>query len=58
MLQLTSKLQHNTYEKGEFSDEQSRNVDETIQLIKNFPWGCRKNAYRYPANRSLGYYSR
>jgi hypothetical protein len=30
MLQLTSKLQHNTYEKGEFSDEQSRNVDETI----------------------------
>lgn len=38
MLQLISKLQHNTYEKGEFSDEQPRNLVETIQLIKDFPW--------------------
>ncbi|WDF80869.1 hypothetical protein PQ469_12710 [Mucilaginibacter sp. KACC 22773] len=38
MPQFISKLQHNTYEKGEFSDEQPRNLDETIQLIKDFPW--------------------
>lgn len=37
MLQLTSKIQHNTYEKGEFSDEQPRDLDETIRLIKDFP---------------------
>ena len=38
MPQFISKLQHNTFEKGEFSDEQSRNLDETISLVKNFPW--------------------
>ncbi|MDN3584873.1 hypothetical protein [Mucilaginibacter flavus] len=38
MPQLISKLQHNTYEKGEFSDEAPRNLEETIQLIKDFPW--------------------
>jgi hypothetical protein len=38
MPQFISKLQHNTYEKGEFSDEQPRNLDEAIQLIKDFPW--------------------
>ncbi|MGN8068561.1 hypothetical protein [Mucilaginibacter sp. SG564] len=38
MPQFVSKLQHNTYEKGEFSDEQPRNFDNTIDLIKNFPW--------------------
>ncbi|QEC79944.1 hypothetical protein [Mucilaginibacter ginsenosidivorax] len=38
MPQFISKLQRNTYEKGEFSDEQPRNLDETIQLIKDFPW--------------------
>jgi hypothetical protein len=38
MPQLISKLQHNTYEKGEFSDEQPRDLNETIQLIKDFPW--------------------
>ncbi|MBB6126055.1 hypothetical protein [Mucilaginibacter lappiensis] len=38
MPQFVSKLQHNTYEKGEFSDKQPRNLDETIDLIKNFPW--------------------
>ena len=38
MPQFVSKLQHNTYEKGEFSDEQPRDLDETIDLIKSFPW--------------------
>jgi hypothetical protein len=42
MLQLISKLQHNTYEKGEFSDEQPRNLDETIQVIKDFPWDAER----------------
>jgi hypothetical protein len=35
---FTSKLQHKTYEKGEFSDEQQRSLEETIALIKTFPW--------------------
>ncbi|AYL95353.1 hypothetical protein [Mucilaginibacter celer] len=42
MLQLVSKLQHNTYEKGEFSDEQPRDLDETIRLIKDFPWDAER----------------
>jgi hypothetical protein len=33
-----SKIQHNTYEKGEFSDEQERTLEETITIIKTFPW--------------------
>jgi len=42
MLQLISKLQHNTYEKGEFSDEQPRDLDETIQSVKDFPWDAER----------------
>jgi hypothetical protein len=42
MLQLISKLQHNTYEKGEFSDEQSRDLEETIQSVKDFPWDAER----------------
>jgi hypothetical protein len=38
MPQFISKLQHNTYEKGEFSDEEERSLDETIELIRKFPW--------------------
>ncbi|QEM10547.1 hypothetical protein [Mucilaginibacter rubeus] len=42
MLQLISKLQHNTYEKGEYSEEQPRSVEETIKLIKDFPWDAER----------------
>lgn len=42
MLQLISKLQHNTHEKGEYSDEQPRDVEETIKLIKDFPWDAER----------------
>jgi len=38
MPEFISKLQHKTYEKGEFSDEKVRALDETIELIKTFPW--------------------
>ncbi len=38
MPQFISKIQHKTYEKGEFSDEQPRTLEETIDLIKTFPW--------------------
>ncbi len=38
MPQFISKLQYDTYEKGEFSDEQPRGLDETIRLIEEFPW--------------------
>jgi hypothetical protein len=38
MPEFISKLQYKTYEKGEFSNEKSRPLAETIQLIKDFPW--------------------
>jgi hypothetical protein len=39
MLEFISKLQYKTYEKGEFSDENRRSLEETLQLIKDFPQG-------------------
>lgn len=38
MPEFISKIQHNTYEKGEFSDEKERTLEETLELIKTFPW--------------------
>ncbi|WP_428329319.1 hypothetical protein [Mucilaginibacter sp.] len=38
MPDFISKLQHNTYEKGEFTDEQSRSLADTLEIIKTFPW--------------------
>jgi len=38
MPEFISKLQHKYYEKGEFTDEKVRNLEETIQLIRSFPW--------------------
>jgi hypothetical protein len=41
---LTSKVQHNNFEVGEFVDEKERTYDETIRLIEDFPWESeRKN---------------
>jgi len=42
MPEFISKLQHKTYEKGEFSDEKVRSLDETIKLIKTFPWDAER----------------
>lgn len=44
MNNLTSKLQYKTYEKGEFSDEQGRSLEETLALIKAFPWDEQRGA--------------
>jgi len=38
MIQLTSKAQYKTFEAGEFIDIKERSYDETISLIKEFPW--------------------
>jgi hypothetical protein len=38
MPEFISKLQYKTSEKGEYFDEKSRNLEDTIELIKNFPW--------------------
>ncbi len=38
MPEFISKLQHKNHEKGEFSDEKTRTLEETVELIKNFPW--------------------
>ena len=38
MPDFISKIQHKTYEKGEFSEEKVRTLAETIELIKTFPW--------------------
>lgn len=38
MPEFISKLQYKTCEEGEYFDEKPRNLEETIELIKNFPW--------------------
>jgi hypothetical protein len=38
MPDFISKLQYNTYEKGEFSEQKVRTLAETIALIEVFPW--------------------
>lgn len=38
MKTLISKLQYKNYEKGEFNNIEMRTVEETIQLIKDYPW--------------------
>ncbi|MGI4022132.1 MAG: hypothetical protein ACRYFA_11545 [Janthinobacterium lividum] len=38
MCNLVSKLQYKTYETGEYSDEEARNLEETLILIQDFPW--------------------
>lgn len=38
MPSFISKLQYKTCEKGEYYDEKERTLEETIDLINNFPW--------------------
>lgn len=38
MKTLISKLQYKNYEKGEFNNIEMRTAEETIQLIKDYPW--------------------
>ncbi|SHM91222.1 hypothetical protein [Mucilaginibacter sp. OK098] len=38
MPEFISKLQYKTCEDGEYYEEKSRTLDETITLIKEFPW--------------------
>jgi len=35
---LITKIQHNNFETGEFTEEKERTLDETLQLIEAFPW--------------------
>lgn len=35
---MTTKIQYNNFETGEFTEEKERTLDETIHLINNFPW--------------------
>lgn len=38
MPEFISKLQYKNCEDGEYYDEKPRNLEETLELIKNFPW--------------------
>lgn len=38
MKTLISKLQYKNYEKGEFNNIEMRTAEETIQLVKDYPW--------------------
>lgn len=38
MTLLTSKIQFNNFEVGEFIEEKKRSYDETVEIIKKFPW--------------------
>jgi hypothetical protein len=53
MPQFISKLQYKTYEKGEFSDEKPRSLDETLQLIKDFPWDKQRGVDIQPTGPSV-----
>jgi len=44
MPEFISKLQYKTSEDGEYADEKARNLEETIDLIKNFPWAIEQYA--------------
>ena len=35
---LLSKLQYKNYEPGEFTEQQERTYEETIQQVEGFPW--------------------
>ena len=35
---LNAKLQFNTFETGEFTEEKERTFEEVVALIRNFPW--------------------
>ncbi|TWR25132.1 hypothetical protein FPZ43_16795 [Mucilaginibacter pallidiroseus] len=38
MTHFVSKIQFKHYEKGEFTDEQKRTLQETLNLVADFPW--------------------
>lgn len=41
---LKTKIQYKTCEKGEFFDEQPRSLDETLELVKSFPWDAQRGS--------------
>jgi hypothetical protein len=43
MDQLISKLQYKNYEKGEFTSEEARSLEDTIKLITDFPWAAERH---------------
>lgn len=40
---LTSKIQYQIYEKGEFSEVENRSLEDTLSLIHSFPWEEERN---------------
>ncbi|MES2454202.1 MAG: hypothetical protein V4594_01620 [Bacteroidota bacterium] len=42
-MQLISKVQYKRSEKGEFHEIASRNLEETVALIKNYPWNTERS---------------
>jgi hypothetical protein len=53
MPEFISKPQYKTYERGEFSDEKSRSLEETLQLIKDFPWNQQRGVDIQPTGPSV-----
>ena len=43
MEQLISKLQYKNDEKGEFTSEEARSLEDTIKLITDFPWAAERH---------------
>lgn len=50
---LNTKIQYKTCEKGEFFDEQPRSLDETLELIKSFPWDAQRGADVQPSGPGI-----
>lgn len=53
MPQFISKLQYKNYEKGEFSEEKVRSQEDTISLIKVFPWDKQRGSDIQPTGPSV-----
>lgn len=42
-MNVTSKIQYNTFEAGEFTDVQKIDFDTAIRIIETFPWKAQRN---------------
>ena len=46
MISLISKIQYHNFEAGEFIDRKERSYEDTISLIKAFPWATERNGLK------------
>lgn len=53
MSTFISKLQYKHYEKGEFTDEQPRDLQQTLNLVRHYPWDEQRGEDVQPTSPSV-----